>query len=132
MGKALIVAWLIAEALAYVAVLSTSLTAAVLIGAGSTALGIVGLRLVGRRLNPQAALAVLKGESPGGIGSLPILAIGSALLLAPGFLSDVVGLAIVIYGVPSLLKAPLPRPQTQSVDLQPGEWTRLPDDDRRR
>ena len=132
MSRALVVVWLVAEALTYVAVLANSVLAALLIGILSTALGIMGLRLVGRRLGQDATAALFHGRTVSNIGSLPVSAIGSILLIAPGFLSDFVGLALLAYGVRSLVSTPPHPTDTQSLDLEPGEWTRLPDDDRRR
>lgn len=129
MGRFVATTWLIAEVLAYALFLSYfSLSAAVLIGVASTGLGFVALRLVGQRFTREAAASLMQRSSSRGFETLPLALLGAILLLLPGFLSNLIGLALVVIGARSLLGPSKAPPGKSHIDLARTEWTRLPDD----
>jgi UPF0716 protein FxsA len=122
----LLLVWLICEALAFAAVVhALGVGAAILIGLATSLVGALALRGLGR-----TAVAALRG----GLGTgreVKLLdgglaALGAALLLLPGFLSDLVGLALLAPSIRTRVAARAARPKpTGVVELDPGEWRRL-------
>ena len=130
MGKTVLLAWLIAEAITYVLVLvNFSLLAGLLIGIGSTGLGLLVLRMVGRKVASESAIHLNGFDSLADLKTIPLALLGAILLLLPGFLSDLAGLILVLIGGRSLLRPQTPSPRARHVDLGRDEWTRLPDDE---
>ena len=96
--KLILLAWMIAETLVFVAVVETiGIGGALLAGLLTSFLGAFLLKRMGR-----AAMERLRGtvsgraEMPGGVLDGTLQALAAAALLVPGFLSDVVGLALYV------------------------------------
>ena len=136
-GRAIFLGWVAAELIAYAVFFSLfSLSAGILFGAGSIALGLLTIRAVGRRVARGAAAELMKAAENRSLGSLPYALLGSVLLLLPGFLSNLAGLVLVLLGSRFFWgRAVSPaqeRTRAQEVELEPHEWSRLPDDNTRR
>ncbi|MGH6818409.1 MAG: FxsA family protein [Methylovirgula sp.] len=92
-------------------------------------LGALSLRRLGRTAR-QELKAALKGGvlAPGVVESGVLAALGSFLLVLPGFLSDCVGLALL---APTLRRpAPAPSKNPDVIDLSPQDWRRIDERDR--
>jgi UPF0716 protein FxsA len=95
-------------------------------------LGAVLLRRLGRTAR-QELKALLKGGvirvAPGALESGVLAALGGVLLVLPGFLSDCVGLALL---VPALRRpmSPPPVEKPDVIDLSPQDWRRIDERDR--
>ncbi len=134
MAKSITTIWVLAELLAYILIFSRfPALYALLIGVVSTVLGALTLRFIGQRLTAQASadfITVLSGKD---LRSLPLALIGALLLLLPGFLTDAIGLLLVIAGVRSLFRTPpVENRMEREIDLSRDQWTRLPDDEKPR
>lgn len=139
-GRAIFLGWVAAEFIAYAVFFSLfSLSAGILFGGGSIALGLLTIRAAGRRVAQGAAAELMKAAENGSVGSLPYALLGAVLLLLPGFLSNLAGFALVVLGSRifwgrtfSGRTVSPERTQAQEVELEPHEWSRLPDDNARR
>lgn len=108
-------------------------TGALLIGVVTTVLGLAMLRRVGASAFRSLRRSVQGGQAtPGGLIDGSLAALGAALLIMPGFLSDLVGLALAAPSVRQWLAhrfgavAQPGRPTVQrpagTIDLAPGDW----------
>lgn len=80
----------------------------------------------------QAATAqLMEAAINGSVKPAPLALLGAILLLLPGFLSNLIGLVLVIVGGGALLRRPAAA-DVRNIDLEQHEWTRLPDDAPRR
>jgi UPF0716 protein FxsA len=128
MGKSILAIWFVGELFAYAAILSQfGVFTGLLIGTGSTILGLLALRMAGERLTLQAAAILAGGIEAKQTGLFPLIVLGAILLLLPGFASDAVGLILVVAGAPALMRRTPPK-RDRDIDLSPGEWTRRPDE----
>lgn len=131
-------AWLAVEILAFVFVVQVlGVIAAVVLGVGTTLIGLADVKRL--FLYVRARLAQPQTQT-GGVGNLldgGIEAIGSLLLILPGFASDLVGLALKAPSVRARLAdrirgkvAATSGPRT--IDLAPSEWKAVTDEGRKR
>ncbi len=127
--------WLGLELVAFLIVVQAiGLVGALLLGLATSAAGFVLLRETGvSALNHLRALMSGKQQRQDAVIDGTIRAISAILLILPGFVSDLVGLALA---APSLRQTiarrlggtPLPvrgRARLETIDLAPGEWTSL-------
>jgi UPF0716 protein FxsA len=129
-GSVLALGWVIAEVIAYIVFFSFfSLGAGLVVGVVSAAIGILVLRRMGQQIIRIASADLQRLDLRRMLGSAPLAMIGAVLLVAPGFLSDLAGLILVLAGSRSLFRPPPERLQ-RDIDLDPGEWRRTPDDPR--
>jgi UPF0716 protein FxsA len=130
--------WLLVEALAFVLVVHfMGITAALALGLGTTLLGLFDVKRLLDYLRNRAGF-----KSPEKSGAKPDLvdsglqALCSALLILPGFASDLVGLALkapsIRAGLGKRLRGDVERRGPQTIDLKPTEWKSLDRPRRRR
>lgn len=120
-------AWLGVEIIAFVLVVSfLGLTAAVVLGVGTTALGLLDIKRL---------LTYVRGRIGGGRDSKSratnnmvdggLQALGALLLILPGFASDLVGLALKAPSIRSDISRRLKgegHKGPRTIDLAPNEW----------
>jgi UPF0716 protein FxsA len=121
-----------AELAAFIAVaVQIGVLAAFALMLATSVLGIALLRLAGEGKIAQVRVTVTEGsvQEIGGAGQAFFTVIGGILLVLPGFLTDVLGLLVLLPPVQQRLHAALGRVlmrQSQSrdgvIDLEPGEW----------
>ncbi len=124
----ILIAWILLECATYVLFLGYfTLLTALGVGLGSIILGLLAVRLAGRRLVTLVSEGMGSGLLKPSWNSETFLILGGLLLLMPGFLSDAVGAALfALAALPSRKKA---RHQSlKDIDLAHGDWRRLPDD----
>ena len=135
-----ILLWALLEAAAFSAVVAAiGLGGAILVGLLTSLLGAVLAKRVGR----QALGQIRRGFGSGAVRGLPVegalAGIGALLLLLPGFLTDLFGLALAFAPVRAVIARRIRRGGTgrgapaqgpASIDLEPGEWR--PADEARR
>jgi len=106
----------------------------------TSALGLFLLRRSGRRDLARVADGVAKGDLRAVSRNTPELAnvVGAFLLILPGFITDLAGAALFIPAVRRWAAraiagvAQKPKPRDGVVDLEPGEWRRIPEKKRGR
>ena len=106
----------------------------------TSALGIFLLRRSGRRDLARVADGLAKGGLRGMTRNTQGLAsvLGAFLLILPGFITDLAGAALFIPAVRRWAAraiagmAQKPKPRDGVVDLEPGEWRRIPEKKRGR
>ncbi len=131
-GRVIILSWVAAEFVTYAVFFSIfPIWAGVLVGLGSILLGLLTLRLLGARVMQAATAQLMEAAINGSVRTAPLALLGAVLLLLPGFLSDLLGVALVIAGAGALLQPPAAA-DARNIDLEDHEWTRLPDDAPRR
>ena len=133
--KPLLLGWAVAEVLAlFIVVKMLGLGGAVLLTIGSSLLGVVLLRRLGLGAAQGLRGAMAGGASPqGALLDGMLAALGALLLILPGFVSDLAGLALASSSVRQTIATrfgpggapPQRRPGTAPdvIDLAPGEWT---------
>lgn len=103
---------------------------AILITLLTSLLGAVLLRRLGRTAR-QELRAVLKDGvirlTPRALESGILAALGSVLLILPGFLSDCVGLALL---APTMRRPSPPTEKPDVIDLSPQDWRHIDEHDR--
>ena len=133
----------VAEVAAFIAVVNwLGAGPAILIGIGSTLLGLARLRQVGTSaLGQLRAMAENRAGREGAFIDGALATLGAVLLVLPGFVTDAIGLALLApsvrdgvkrrIGVPS---GPLPGPRAgrvraesapRTIDLEAQDWSRL-------
>lgn len=124
----ILIAWVLLEFATYVLFLGYfSLLAAISVGLGSTLLGLIAVKAAGRRLTISAAHGIRSIDLKPSWNSGTFLIAGGLLLLAPGFLSDAIGVILLtMAALPIGGKGRAPSPT--DIDLPAGDWRRLPDD----
>lgn len=135
--KGFLFLWLLSELLAFVLVAhAIGLGGAVLLGLCTTVLGIVMLRRVGVDATKGLRRAMLGAEPPDGALLDGMLSgLGAVLLILPGFMSDLAGLALATPSVRGWAArffnggpgaSPDPRVKRSAnadvIDLQPEDW----------
>jgi UPF0716 protein FxsA len=98
-------------------------------------LGIAFLRRLGRATRDELKATLKSGATlrltPEALQSGVLAALGSVLLILPGFLSDCVGLMLAM---PALRRPQQPPPATPEkpdvIDLSPQDWRRIDEADR--
>lgn len=123
-GLALIV-WLLLEIFVFIFVAnSIGLLAALLLAVGTSLLGLSDVRRLLDYLKNRATRGRSASGQDGAVFDGALQALGSFMLLVPGFASDFVGLALkspsVRAGLANRLRAKNADPRV--VDLSPGEW----------
>ena len=106
----------------------------------TSVLGLFLLRRSGRRDLARVADGLAKGDLRGVSRNAQGLAnvIGAFLLILPGFITDLAGAALFIPPVrrwAARVIAPTrrkPKPRDGVIDLEPGEWSRIPEKKRGR
>ena len=127
----IILSWVAAEFVTYAAFFSFfPIWVGLLVGLGSILIGLLALRMLGARVMQAATAQLLEAAINGSVRTAP-LALFAAILLLFGFLSDLIGVILVIAGVRALLRRPAVA-DVRNIDLEQHEWTRLPDDAPRR
>jgi UPF0716 protein FxsA len=139
-----LVVWLVGEVGAFLFVVQRiGLGGAVLVGIATTFLGVAMLRRVGQGAITSLRRAVQGAEpSPGAMLDGSLAALGAVLLILPGFLSDLIGLALAAPSVRQWLahrfgsvarpgRAAL-RPRPGMIELSPGDWRRVDEVEARR
>jgi UPF0716 protein FxsA len=137
-----IVIWLAAEVAAFVVIVHyAGLTGAILIGILTSLIGAALLRRLGFAAARTLHTTLTRG--PEESGSLPqqamldgtLAALGSLLLILPGFLSDLIGFALAApamrqwlvqrFGGGFFSSAVRPPPRPDVVDLSPDNWRHI-------
>jgi UPF0716 protein FxsA len=127
--------WLFSEIFVFGLVADAiGLGAALLATAATSLVGALLLRRLGRTARDELKAMLKSGTSvrlaPGALESGVLAAFGAGLLILPGFLSDCVGIALLI---PALRRpqrtAPLPV-APDVIDLAPQDWRRIDEADR--
>jgi UPF0716 protein FxsA len=130
-----LVVWLACEVLAFVFVASrVGLGGAILIGIATTLIGLMTLRRISAGALRSLRQAIAGTEpKPGAMLDGALAALGATLLILPGFLSDLVGLALAAPSVRQWLarrfgavEAPgrphPPKTGPRTIDLGPTDW----------
>jgi UPF0716 protein FxsA len=134
----MLAAWLAVEILAFVLVVEfLGVLAAVALGVGTTLIGLADVKrllvyLRARLAQPRAELGRGGNLLEGGLE-----AVGSVLLILPGFASDLVGLALKAPSVRARLadriRGKVERTKgPRTIDLSPDEWKAIADQGRKR
>jgi UPF0716 protein FxsA len=128
--------WLLAELSVFgVVVDAIGLPGAILLTLAFSIIGLALLRRLGSEAqglfrtvleNPGHALRI----SPLSLRSGALAALGATLLVIPGFLSDCVGLALLLPAWRHHELAPKPQ-EPNVIDLTPQDWHRIDEPDRR-
>lgn len=121
-----LVAWLVIEILVFVLIAEfIGLVPAILLGLATTALGLADVKRL--LLYIRARLSKPGENKPGGLVDGGLQALGSFLLLLPGFVSDLAGLALkspsIRAGLAERIRTGSPkRNGPPTIDLSPNEW----------
>jgi UPF0716 protein FxsA len=125
--------WLVAEVIVFVIVVhNLGLVGALALGLLTSLVGAATLRRLGARALLALQRTVQGGQpSQGALLDGALAALGGLLLVLPGFLTDVLGLALAAPSVRQWLGrryGSLPRPAKRAVlDLSPQEWRSVED-----
>ena len=129
MVRLIFVTWLLAETGAYVLFFTFfSMTVGFLVGLCSIFAGMMALKFGRRHFVKDAIRSLSSPSALSGWRSTPLGLLGAVLLLVPGFISDVIGLALVLSAAVAVWRRPSKTSDTRNVELSSDEWTRLPDD----
>lgn len=126
--------WLFSEIFVFGLVADAiGLSGAILVTLLTSLLGVAFLRRLGRRTCDELKAAFANGRAlrlgPEAFQSSLLAGIGAALLILPGFLSDLLGLALLT----PMLRRPQPAPpptKPDVIDLSPQDWRRIDEADR--
>jgi UPF0716 protein FxsA len=124
--------WLAVEAIAFVLVVHfLGVAAALMLGLGTTLLGLLDVKRLFDYLRRRAGFPAKRkeGAPPPNLVDGGLQALSSALLILPGFASDLVGLALKAPSIRSdiarRLAAKNERRGPRTIDLKPTEWKSL-------
>jgi UPF0716 protein FxsA len=121
-------AWLFVEVLAFVVVVQFfGLVAAIVLGLGTTALGLLDIKRLLEYLRRRMRRAEAKPGAPNMVDG-GLQALGSLLLILPGFASDLIGLALKAPSIRADIARRLHgdrRKGPRTIDLAPNEWKSL-------
>lgn len=126
-------AWLVVEIVAFVIVVQIlGLIAAILLGVGTTLLGLADIKRLFVYLRSRVGKAKSE-QKGGGLVDGGLQALSSLLLILPGFASDLVGLALKAPSIRAGLAARMregggARKGPPMIDLAPNEWKNLKHD----
>lgn len=136
----LILAWPLLEIAAFIIVgAKVGVLGTLVLTIATSALGALLLRLEGTRAL-TAMFDDLRAERKPKVADAALIALGGALLVLPGFVSDIVGLALFLPFVRGALIRYLAahadwvvveRSQTRVYDLDPSEWSATRDEPKR-
>jgi UPF0716 protein FxsA len=123
-------AWLLIEVAAFILVVELfGVMAAVALGLGTTLLGLSDVKRLFVYLRTRASQPRAKGAGNKLVLDGALQALGAALLILPGFASDIVGLALkapsIRAGLADRLSNKRPRKGPRTIDLAPNEWKTL-------
>lgn len=124
-------AWLVVEAIAFVLVVQfLGVTAALLLGLGTTLLGLLDIKRLFLYLRRRAGFPAKKKPegAPPNVVDGGLQALSCALLILPGFASDLVGLALKAPSIRSDIARRLTKDEKRgprTIDLKPTEWKSL-------
>jgi UPF0716 protein FxsA len=130
-------AWIVMEVIAFVFVVQfMGLLAAIALGVGTTLLGLFDIKRLFAYLRSRVAKPKEKIKAGGNMIDGGLQALGSLLLILPGFASDLVGLALkapsIRASVADRLRGGKARRGPRVIDLAPNEWKNLTHDKGRR
>ncbi len=118
--------WLAAEIVAYGIVIQRfGIAVAVLIGVASLGLGVIALKRLGLGFGASLAAGGRDPEALWGMFKrLGLTALGAILLILPGFLSNLVGLALLAWNPAAWIwpKSAQETLRPDVVDLDPEDW----------
>jgi UPF0716 protein FxsA len=130
--------WLIAEYIAFSLVAQAiGLDGAILVTLATSVAGIIFLRRLGASASRTLASLLQSGElhlfSPERLSAGFSAALGATLLVLPGFLTDLIGLALIARAKAwRLFQIEEPARRTEDVvELSPQDWRRLDEHERR-
>ncbi len=124
-------AWLMIEAIAFLLVIQLlGLTAALALGVGTTALGLLDIKRLVTYARGRIGRSVDKANKPASSNLVDggLQALGSLLLILPGFASDLLGLALKAPSIRADIARRLrgdARKGPRTIDLAPNEWKSL-------
>lgn len=122
-------AWLFIEVLAFVLVVQfLGLLAAIALGVGTTVLGLLDIKRLLEYLRRRMGRTGSNSGAPANMVDGGLQALGSALLILPGFASDLVGLALKAPSIRADIARRLKgdrRHGPRTIDLAPNEWKSL-------
>ena len=127
----LLILWFIGEYIAFTYVISViGLGGAVLVGVATFLLGINSLRHIGL----TAFSRIRQQANPSRTGMEPVIhSVGAILLIVPGFLSDLIGLALLAPSLRSWIatrgaytpSGRRPNPDPNIIDLDESDWRHI-------
>lgn len=124
-------AWLVVEVIAFLLVVQfLGMIAAVALGVGTTALGLLDIRRLLTYLRGRLGRSSEKKTQPASnVVDGGLQALGALLLILPGFASDLVGLALkapsIRADIAQRLRGGDSRKGPRTIDLAPNEWKSL-------
>jgi UPF0716 protein FxsA len=123
-------AWIAIEVVAFVLVVQfLGMLAAIVLGVGTTLLGLSDVKRLLTYLRSRVAQPRVKGKSGAPMVDGALQALGATLLILPGFASDLVGLALKAPSIRASLAGKINRQSgkrgPQTIDLTPNEWKSL-------
>lgn len=131
-GLLLVLGWVAAEIVTYAAVIrNAGVLVAVIIGVGSFALGVLILKRLGLRLGPlmEESLRRDREDPLAFLRAVSMAAIAALLLILPGFLTNLVGIVLLLL-FPRTWLGPTGNPARKThgaeediVDLDESEWS---------
>jgi UPF0716 protein FxsA len=123
-------AWIAIEVVAFVLVVQLlGVLAAVALGLGTTLIGLSDVKRLFVYLRSRVAQPRAKGAGTKLVLDGALQALGAALLILPGFASDIVGLALKAPSIRASLADRLSNKRRKNgprtIDLAPNEWKSL-------
>ena len=130
--KNVVLVWLLSEFIAFAAVIHVAgWLGALLLGVATSALGVIAFRQVGRDVAERLRRTLLDRNGTIVESDVMLAALGAFLLIIPGFVSDLVGIALSAATVRAWVRTRVfRRPREHSpdvVELDPRDWRETPD-----
>jgi UPF0716 protein FxsA len=135
--KPLLLGWAVSEIIAFALVVRVlGFGGAVLLSLAASVLGLIILRRIGTEATRRLRAALTGGAPPEGALLDGVLeGLGALLLILPGFVSDLAGLALASPSIRAQLAGrlgqkampqaggrPVPKPSSDIIDLSPSDW----------
>jgi UPF0716 protein FxsA len=122
-------AWLVIEIVVFMLIVEfIGLLPAILLGVATTLLGLADVKRLLLYIRSRIGRPK-KGSKPGGLVDGGLQALGSFLLMIPGFVSDLAGLALkspsIRAGVAERIRTGSKRKGPPIIDLSPNEWKNI-------
>ena len=126
-ARNLILVWLASEVIALVAVVHAfGWLGAVLIGLATSSIGIWQFRRIGSVVSEGLRSSLRSGRMELVHSDVTLAGLGALLLVLPGFVSDLAGIALTAPGVRAWLRSSFETRSASSpdgvVDLDPADW----------